>query len=68
MTFDASLSGAELLLNSAPVQGPGLEQASAFLNLVLQMADLPLHAQVESNNNFPITSRNLGHRLTAINR
>ena len=54
VTFDSSLESDELILNSAPFQGPALRRVSGFLDLVRQMADLRLYARIESNNNFPM--------------
>lgn len=54
VTFDASLMGDELHLNSLPAQGPALGRVSEFLGLVRSMAGLDLHARVESSNNFPM--------------
>jgi diphosphomevalonate decarboxylase len=54
VTFDASLASDELHLNSALEQGHALGRVRSFLDLVRQMADLPLHARVESSNNFPM--------------
>lgn len=54
VTFDASLVGDELHLNSLPAQSPALSRVSEFLGLVRSMAGLDLHARVESSNNFPM--------------
>jgi len=54
VTFDSSQASDELILNSAPVQGPALKRVMVFLDLVRQMAELQLFARVESQNNFPM--------------
>jgi diphosphomevalonate decarboxylase len=54
VTFDASLASDVLLLNNTPVHSRALRRVSAFLDRVRQMADLRLHARVESSNNFPM--------------
>jgi diphosphomevalonate decarboxylase len=53
VTFSASLSTDNLLINSKPVSGKGLERVSSILDLVRGMAKINEKAEVTSENNFP---------------
>ena len=53
VTFSASLPTDNLLINSTPVSGKGLERVSYILDLVREKAKINEKAEVTSENNFP---------------
>jgi diphosphomevalonate decarboxylase len=53
VTFSASLRTDNLLINSKPVSGKGLERVSRILDLVRESANINEKAGVTSENNFP---------------
>jgi diphosphomevalonate decarboxylase len=53
VTFTVSRQYDSLTLNNKPVIGAGLQRVSALLDLVRQMAEINLRAEVISVNNFP---------------
>jgi len=53
VNFSAALSTDNLLINSTPVTGKGLDRVSYILNLVRKMANINERAEVTSENNFP---------------
>jgi diphosphomevalonate decarboxylase len=53
VTFSASLRTDNLLINSKPVSGKGLERVSRILDLVRESANINEKAEVTSENNFP---------------
>lgn len=56
VTFDASLPHDLLRINNQMIQGETLERVKAFLDHVRQRAQLSACANVESVNNFPMSS------------
>ena len=54
VTFDPSLPADLLTVNGQVMSGAGLERVSEMLERVREMAGVRLHAQVESENNFPM--------------
>ncbi len=51
--FTGSLQADTLTVNNKPIVGAGLQRVSALLDLVRQMAEINMHAEVISGNNFP---------------
>ncbi len=43
-----------LSINGLNTPGPGLERVVSFLNIVRDLAGIQIHAQIQSENNFPI--------------
>ena len=54
VTFNDLLQFDSLKLNNQPVSGAGLQRVSTFLDLVRHMANMAVHAEVVSENNFPL--------------
>lgn len=53
VSFQPSLAFDELVINGREVTGPGLERVSGILEVVRQAAEIPFHAEVLSETNFP---------------
>jgi diphosphomevalonate decarboxylase len=53
VTVDPNLNTDTLSLNGDPLTGQPLERVTGLLDTVRQMADIPYHAAVKSENNFP---------------
>jgi diphosphomevalonate decarboxylase len=54
VTFDTSLLADQLILNGQPVSGEPLVRVINFLETVRRLAGIQTHAQVTSENNFPM--------------
>ena len=52
--FDPEFSTDALSINGLNTPGPGLERVVSFLNIVRDLAGIQIHAQIQSENNFPI--------------
>ena len=53
VNFQSSLSSDKLIINGHKTIGKGLERVSSSLDLVREMAELKMNAEVVSENNFP---------------
>jgi diphosphomevalonate decarboxylase len=51
--FDSQLEQDQFTFNNTPTSGPALERVTRFLNIVREMAQENVCAQVTSENNFP---------------
>lgn len=53
VTFDTRLAGDVFTLNNKKITGQGLQRVQTMLNEVRGIADINLHAEIQSENNFP---------------
>ena len=56
VTFDTRLAGDVLTLNNKKITGQGLQRVQTMLNEVRGMADINLYAEIQSENNFPVSA------------
>jgi len=54
VSFEVARQDDSLTLNGQPISGAGLQRVSSFLDLVRQIANLNMHADVTSISNFPL--------------